>query len=493
MSLKKQLLSGVAYTAVAKYMGVIVSLVVTGVLARLLAPSDFGIVAIATVIITFFNVFSDLGIAPAIIQSQTLTKRDLSNIFSFTFWFGILVSLLFFLLAPLIASYYENEKLITICRILSINLCFASLNIVPNALLFKNKLFKYIAIRNFVIQLFGGTVAVIMANRGIGLYALLINPIFSSIMIFIVGYIKYPQKLRFTLGITSIKKIFSFSVFQFLFNVINFFTRNLDKLMIGKYLSTNLLGYYEKSYRLMMLPLENITFVLNPVMLPIFSEYQNDLANLANSYLKVIKTLCFIGFPLALLLHFASEEIILLVFGMQWERSVPVFSILALSVGFQVVMSTSGSIFQAAGSTKILFFNGIISTILNITALLIGIFVYKSMETVALGILISFIVNFFITYYLMYTFTFKNKKGYLVFLKQLISPLCLSVIIAIILFLITKYIDVSYFTSKNANLICSLVFKSLVVTLLMIFYLEITKEYAILKKLVHYFNKIKKR
>lgn len=493
MSIKKQLLSGVAYTAVAKYMGIIVSLVVTGVLARLLEPSDFGIVAIATVIITFFNVFSDLGIGPAVIQNQTLGKEDLANIFSFTLWFGLVISILFFLLAPVIASYYDNDKLINICRILSINLLFASLNIVPNALLFKNKLFRYIALRNFVVQLFGGTVAVICAYKGIGLYALLINPIFSSVMMFIIGYMKYPQRFRINLDISSIKKIFSFSVFQFLFNVINFFSRNLDKLLIGKFLGVNTLGYYEKSYRLMMLPLENITFVLNPVMLPIFAEFQNDLSLLAKSYLKVIRTLAFIGFSLTVLLHFASEEIILLIFGMQWELSIPVFRILALSVGFQIIMSTSGSIFQAAGSTNVMFFNGVIAAILNVSAMLIGIFIFESMEAVACGILISLIINFFITYFLMYALTFSNRKGFIDFIKCLISPLCISLTISVVLFILTKYVHINWFSSENFNLICTLLIKTGVCIILVMSYLQITKEFNVVNKITFYLNKIRRK
>ena len=104
-STKKELLSGVFYTAIAKYSGIIVSLVVAGILARLIDPEDFGVVAIATVIISFFNIFSDLGIAPAIIQNKTLLKKDFSNIFTFTLWLGISIAILFFLSSWPISHY----------------------------------------------------------------------------------------------------------------------------------------------------------------------------------------------------------------------------------------------------------------------------------------------------------------------------------------------------------------------------------------------------
>jgi len=365
-NIKQQLFSGVFYTAIAKYSGIIISLVVAGILARLLSPDDFGIVAIATVIISFFAIFTDMGLSPAIIQNKALTQDDLTNIYSFTFWTGIAVALLFFIASWPISAYYDSPILRTLCQLLSINLFFASVNIVPGALFYKNKEFKFIAIRSFVIQITAGTGAVIAALSGAGLYALLITPIVSSILIYIISFHRYPQHLRMTLGLSSIRKIFSYSVYQFLFNVICYFSRNLDKLLIGKHMGMSDLGYYEKSYRLMMLPLQNITQVVTPVMHPIFSDFQDDKMKLATSYERIIRFLAFIGLPLSVLLFFTAEEVTLIIFGNQWLPSVAVFRILALSVGIQIILSSSGSIFQAAGDTRSLFICGLFSSTLNV-------------------------------------------------------------------------------------------------------------------------------
>ena len=162
-STKKELLSGVFYTAIAKYSGIIISLVLAGILARLIEPEDFGVVAIATVIISFFGIFSDLGIAPAIIQNKELSENDLSNIFSFTLWLGIGISMIFFLCSWPISHFYESDTLLSICQLLSLNLFFASANIVPNALLFKGKEFKFIAYRSLTIQIAGGSLAITAA------------------------------------------------------------------------------------------------------------------------------------------------------------------------------------------------------------------------------------------------------------------------------------------------------------------------------------------
>ena len=317
-NIKSQLFSGVFYTALAKYSGVVISLVVAGILARLLSPDDFGIVAVATVIIAFFNLLTDMGVSPAIVQHKSLTKDDLSDIFSFTIWTGIGISILFFASSWIIADYYQSDTLRILCQLLSVNLFFASATIVPGAMFYRNKEFKFIAIRSFVIQISAGAAAVTAALCGAGLYALIINPIVSSVLIFVISFQRYPQRLRFTLGLRVLRKIFSYSAYQFLFNVINYFSRNLDKLLIGKYMSMSDLGYYEKSYRLMMLPLQNITQVITPVMHPIFSDFQNDKGKLLSSYERIVRFLAFIGLPLSVLLFFTAEEVTLIIFGDQW-------------------------------------------------------------------------------------------------------------------------------------------------------------------------------
>ena len=472
-NIKNQLFSGVFYTALAKYSGIVISLVIAGILARLLSPDDFGIVAVATVIIAFFSLLTDMGISPAIIQHKSLTKDELSTIFSFTVWTGIGISILFFAASWMIADYYESEILRTLCQLLSVNLFFASATIVPGALFYRNKEFKFIAIRSFVIQISAGAAAVTAALCGAGLYALIINPIISSILIFVISYQRYPQRLRFTLGLTALRKIFSYSAYQFLFNVINYFSRNLDKLLIGKYMSMSDLGYYEKSYRLMMLPSQNITQVITPVMHPIFSDFQNDKAKLATSYERILRFLAFIGLPLSVLLFFTAEEVTLIIFGVQWLPSVPVFRLLSLSVGIQIILSSSGSIFQAAGDTRSLFVCGVFSSVLNVTGILLGIFYFGTLTAVASCIVVTFSINFIQCYWQMYRITFRRSAW--PFIRQLISPFIISILIALAL------IPMQY-ALEGMNIFVTIIAKSIVSFIIFGIYIQMTHEYDIIGK-----------
>ncbi len=428
---KQQFISGVAYTAAAKYAGLAIQLVITGVLSRLLAPAEFGVVAIATVLISFFSIFSDMGLGPAVIQHKELSRRDLDNIYSFSCWTGLALAALFFASAGWIASFYDSPKLAPVCRILSLNLLFSSTNIIPNALIYRDKRFRFIAVRTLAVQVATGAAAIVAAMRldtEWKIYALAVQPVLSAAVIYAVNLHAYPLRLRFSLGLGSIRGIFGYSAYQFLFNFINYFSRNLDKLIIGKWLDMAQLGYYEKSYRLMMLPLQNITQVLTPVMHPIFSEMQNDRERMLGHYMKVVRLLAMIGFPMAAVLFFGGRELMLLIFGMQWEPAVPAFRILALSVGVQMVLSSSGPIFQAAGDTRTLFIAGLISSLNTVAAMVFTLMAFGTIEAVAWGIVTSFAINLAVCYTLMYRLTFRTSPA--PFWRQFLSPLAVTALVA---------------------------------------------------------------
>lgn len=463
------MLTGVFYTAIAKYSGVVISLAVTAVLSRLIPIEEFGIVAIATVLIAFFSMFSDMGIAPAIIQKKDLTDDDLNNIFSFSIWSGLLLTALFFFGAWPIAKYYDSPVLVSICRLLSINLFFASANLVPNALLLRNKRFKFIGLRTFIIQIVCGIAAIASAYMGAGLYSIIVTPILTSIILFFINYSQYRLKFRFTLGLVSIRKIFSYSMYQLGFNLFNYFSRNLDNLLMGKHMSMTDLGYYEKSYKMMMYPLQLIPNIVSPVMHPIFSELQDDYKKLSASFMGVIKILAFIGFPLSALLFFGAKELILLLFGNQWGPSVPPFMILSLTVGLQIILSTTGAIFQASNSTKMLFWCGVATTVINIAAICIGVFGYGTTVAVAWSICISFTINFILTFYLMFYRVF--HLSWTPLWLSLLSPLILTIITAGGLY------GISLILPEELNMFLSLAIKSVYTVIAWVTYIQLTKAY----------------
>lgn len=451
-SVKKELASGVFYTALAKYSNMAVQIVVTAILARLLTPNDYGLVAIATVFIFFFNLLSDVGIGPAIIQFKELTRYELCHIFSFTTYVGIVMSLLFFSCSWLIARYYGNSGLTLVCQLLSLTILFNCLIIVPQNLQYKRKRFKFIAFVSLFVHIFTSVIAIGLAVLGFGVYALVIQQVMSSFVLFLLFY--FQDKLRFVtiIDIHPMKKIMSFSIYQFLFNIINYFARNLDKLLIGRYVGLSALGQYEKSYRLMLMPLQNITFAVTPVLQPIFTNFQDNHHEIAVKYTKLFTFLCYIGFPLSVLLFFTGKELILLFFGDQWHDAIFPFRILALSVGLQILNGTSGSIYQSANATKQLFISGCWCAFFMVTSFAITIIVWGTINAVAMGYVIAQLFNSAQTYYLLFrTLSFPLCRV----LHNMIYPLVVTMIIGLVLILVYPFCN-------GLSLLLSLIIKCVI-------------------------------
>lgn len=433
--IKEAVIKGTIYTGVAKYSSLVVSLIVTAILSRSLEPKDFGTVAIATFFINFFSTLTISGFSPAIIQNRSLCKDDISNIYSFTIVLGLFLSLFFVLSSHTIASFYEENKYLEkICYILSINIFFSIICIVPNAILLKDKEFKFISIRMLSVNTIGGLLSILAIIFKFGIYSLVVNPVFSSIVIYLVTIKKIPIKYKLLFKWTSIKKILNYSVYQMLFNFVYLLYRGIDKLIIGRFFNLRMLGFYEKSYHLMLLPLENVSSVIAPVLHPILSEIQNDHSRVYNSYIKLVNFLSEIGFLLTVYIFFSGRELMLLLYGSQWEPAIPIFKVLSISIGIQVAQSPVGPILQTYNKVKDLFVCSVICLIFVLLALFVGILA-GSMIWLAWCLTLAFYII-----YLIYNFVICKISGQKI--DRIIRCVCLSVVKIIPLCIILLVADI---------------------------------------------------
>lgn len=460
-SIKKEVTKGVFWIAIAKYSGIVVQLLISAILARLISPAAFGTIAVAMVILYFLNIFSDIGIGAAVVQFKQLTKQHLNSLFTLTTYIGILLAALLYVLSGIISSYYGDQTLERVCQMMALVIFFNSLNVVPNALMRKDKRFRTIALRTLFFQVVSGSIAVWGAFHGWGIYALLVSPVLTAIGVFVVNYYNYPLRPVLKVSQEVINTVASYSVFQFAFAFFNYFSRNLDKLIIGKFFSLTQLGYYDKSYHLMQLPLQNTTFVIEPVLHPILSTLQDNKHELCEKNRKLAVLISNLSFPIGLILYFCGGELIRIVYGGQWDAAIPVFKILALSLPLQMIQSTSGAIYQAAGRTDHMFYNGILNTAVTVSGFLIAAYWGGSIEAMAWAWDITLAINFVNSYYILHKFTLKELTH--PFYKSLL-PQCLnSIVVSIVLFFACCYIQ---FDNVSLNLIFK-VLLSLTVTLLM--------------------------
>lgn len=414
---------------ISRYSTIFIQLLINSILARLLTPDDYGIVAIITVFISFFSIIADMGIGPAIIQYKNLNNKEISDIFIFTFFVAIIITVGFIGFSYPLSIFYTNKIYIKLGMILSIGIFFNVLNIVPNSLLLKNKKFKTLGIRNIIITIICGIITIILALNNFKYYSLVINSVLVGFLTFIFNILYSKIRIYFSFSFESIKKIREFSSYQFGFNFINYFARNLDNLLIGKFMGQVSLGYYDKAYKLMLYPVQNLTHAITPILHPILSEYADNKEIIYKQYIKIINILAYIGIFISVFCFFSSQEIITIMFGKGWELSIPTFKILSIGIIFQMILSSSGVIFQSTNSTRYMFRCGIISTVIMVISILVGI-LSKNLSLLAICLTLSFILNFFQTYYIMVIKVF-NKK-FLDFLSEF-KPIIIIGLIMIIL------------------------------------------------------------
>lgn len=435
MSLKKELVSGTIYMAVAKYSGLAMTILITAILSRLLTPENFGVVALAGVMLALFNLLADIGIGPAVIQNKTLTAEDMNSINTFNSYQGLVLGVAFFFSAPFIAEYYGNPQVTLVCQVMSVNILMGCVNAVPNNILYRQQRFKLITIISLCTQFVGGVISIAMAFHGCGPISLVLPSAIISIPTMFV--LRYITNVHFVWRIdwAPLKRIFSFSVFQFLANIMGYFSRNMDSMLVGKYMGMKQLGYYNKSYNLQLMPLQYISGVLIPVMLPVFSKYQDDINYIQQKYTQILRFFAFVGVPLCALLYFCADELILLFFGDQWEQSVPCFKIIALSIPFQIQGCSSGSIFQATGHTKAMFWNSFIGAFFTLGSFAVGVIIFGTIEALAWGYTAAMIITTFICFYIMYTYALKSS--FLIYLQKMVAPAIFGVVLCIVLYFIS--------------------------------------------------------
>lgn len=462
-SIKQDMVHGVFWSAIEKYSGLVVSIIVSMILARILSPQEYGVVAIATVLIQFLQMFCTMGIGPAIIQRKDLPDSDLDSIFTFSLLIGIVLSVLFFVGSWGIASFYDDCQLISVCQILSIQVFFSAANMVPSALMAKNKRFKDIARRTLTLQIISGVISILAAYNGARVYALLVSPVFTAIGIFIWNRRFYKVSINTHMSLDPIKRILPFSAYQFMFDFINYFSRNLDKLIIGKFMTVLELGFYEKSYRLMQLPLNNLTAVVNPVLQPVLASLQDNKKEMAEKYNKLIHYMACISFPLGAVLYMCGSEIIHFFYGGNWDGAINTFEILSLSVPLQLILSTTGGIFQACNEPKHLFFVGMRNTIMTISCFIIAAIFCGNKESMAWAWSLSSFFCFLNSFFVLYSTIF--KMPFLCVLKQFIHPFVNSVLVILSIMALKHIQFENYILALFVKIIVSLIISLLYVQL----------------------------
>ncbi|WP_353721888.1 lipopolysaccharide biosynthesis protein [Dyadobacter sp. 676] len=411
MQVQQEIKKGAITVFITKYSGIVIGLIVNSILARLLSPSEFGVVGVITVFIAFFNILSDIGLGVAIVQNQDLGKKDISDIFKLSFFLSVMLAVCFAGLSYAIAWFYQNDIYLIISKLLAINVLFSALTVVPKNLLIKAKAFKTIGAVEVSVSLVTGVLAIFMANADWSYYAIVWRSIISSMGIFFLCLYFSGLKVQRGFSLKAARKVARYSMNQFAFNFINYFSRNLDNILIGKYMGSQSLGIYNQAYQLMTYPISNLTHVITPVLHPVLAQFQHNVQVIFTEYMKVVKILAAIGIPISIFVYFSSDEIIYLVLGERWMEVVPILRVLSISIWVQMISSSAGAIFQATGRTDILFRLGLSCSAIMIVAIVTGTLVFKSLIVTAYALVIAFWVSFVLIFFVLLHYIFRQPAS----------------------------------------------------------------------------------
>ncbi len=414
--------------AAARYSTLVLGLVFSAILARILTPEDYGIVAVTVVFTTFFSLLSDLGMGAGIIQNKELTREDIGSIFAFSLRLALVLAGAFALFSIPLSLFYGNRVYISVGLLLSVSLFFNTLNVVPNALLLKQKEFKSVAFRILCACVVSGIIGIVLAWAGLKFYALVVQSIVNSAFIFGWNYLSTRPPIARRVNRESLDKIRRYSGFLFGFNLINYFARNTDNLLIGKVMGPAQLGFYDKAYKLMMYPVQNLTHVITPVLHPILSEHQADKCFIYEKYLQVVKVLSLLGAFITPFCWFTSPEIIRIIYGSQWEAAIPCLRWMSLAMWAQMVLASSGTIFQSLGDTKRLFMSGSMNAVLVVLCIVAGL-LEGSITAVARNVALAYNIQFVATFYILVHLSFGLRCRD--FLKRLVPDLCIMGVVAL--------------------------------------------------------------
>jgi len=372
-SLKHQAVSGVKWSAVSQVSRQGTQLLTTIILAHLLTPSDFGLVGMAMVVIGFIGIFKDLGTSAAIIQRKVLSERLLSSIFWVNVGFGTLAMAVLFLGAPLGGAIYHEPRVIAILRILSLSFFISGLSILQQALLERSLAFDTLAKVEIISVLCGAVVGIGLAVVGAGVWSLVFQSLTTVSVTTVLLWLFSSWRPKRIFYWQEVKSVSSYSLNLVGFSIFNYFARNADYLLIGRYLGALELGYYTLAYRTLLFPLRNISAVIGRVMFPVYSAIQDDNRRFSYTYLKVASSIALITFPMMMGVLALAKPFVILVFGTKWLPVIPLLMILAPVGMIQSVGTTVGAIYQAKGRTDWMFRWGVGASTFIVVAFMLGV------------------------------------------------------------------------------------------------------------------------
>lgn len=374
MSLKDKSISGVKWMSISKFVIVGVSIIKISVLTRFLEKSDFGLMAIINVVLGFMYLFMNMGFNIGIIHKLKISINEYSSLYFMNILLSLVVLFFVILAAPYIAQFYDDIRLIELIYISSSCVIISAIGKQFNTILQKKLKFKLIFFIDVISNLINLFVGISLAIYGFGVYALVYSLVASliieNILYFSIGIKQNP--IKFHLKLSEVKPFLKIGVYQVGGQIINFFNRDLDTILIGKLLGSEILGMYSLAKQLVFRPSSIINPIITTVASPALAIIQNSKEYLKTTYLKILNLITSLNFIVYTLLCIVAYPVVLVLYGENFIEIVPLVQLLCLYMFFRSIGNPIGSLVVATGRTDLEFYWNFISLLIMPIFIVIG-------------------------------------------------------------------------------------------------------------------------
>lgn len=368
-SLKDKTIKGLVWGAVERWATQCVDFVFTVLIARLLLPDDYGIIAMLNIFLAISRTLIDSGFEAALIRKTDRTDTDFSTVFYFNVAASFLCYVILWVLSPHIAEFYNAPLLEQITKIVSLNLVISAFAGIHSAKLVIAIDFKTKTNVSLVHAIISGTVGLVMAYMGYGIWALIVQSVTAAIVRTIALWIAVRWKPSLVFSWQSFKEMFSFGSKLLTAGLLNTFYNNIYSLAIGKFYSPASLGVYSKANTLANLPSTNVMGVIQNVLYPVLSSIQDDKQKLVDIHRRFLRMSCFIVFPMAVGLASVADPLIHLLLTDKWEGCIPLLQIICFSAIWTPIIALNTNLLKVMGHSDYFLKTELLKKIIGVSIL----------------------------------------------------------------------------------------------------------------------------
>lgn len=449
------------------------------ILARILLPSEFGLIAMLTVFVAFGNAFINSGFSHALIQKKDATFEDECSVFYFNLFVSVIATILLYLGSPFIAEFYDQPQLIPMTRVLSLIFIFNATGLIQRTLLTKKLDFNTQLKVSVLTTLISGIVSLIFAFKGFGVWSLVILYLTNDFTNTVLMWAFTSWRPRLIFSIDALRSMLSFGSRLLIVSLLNSVFNSIYQLVIGKFYNPASLGFYSRADSLYKYPVDIVASVVSQVSFPIYSRIQDDKLRLKNAVSKSVSNIAFLIFPVMVGLMVVAEPLVEVLLTEKWLPSVPYLQMLCVIGMIKPLLVINGNIINAQGRSDLYLKIDLINKVMVLVSVAIT---YRFGIT---GMIIGQILYTIITYYL-YSYSTDKVLGFSVLsqIKELLPSFFISVFMGLIVFLCTYL--------KIENLLIQLIVQ-IVVGVFIYFVLCILFKINEVKEISSLINELKKR